>query len=105
MPILFGSGAVASEARSSLPAFAHVASPIPRCAGSMPAQSSIIQARRRIGFKALDVMDDVSTMDREKVGSESAALDDVSGTLWQKTVLTSCVLAGCLAVIAVLTIF
>jgi hypothetical protein len=50
-------------------------------------------------------MDDVSTMDREKVGSESANLGDVSGTFWHKTVLTSCVLAGCLAVIAVLTIF
>jgi hypothetical protein len=50
-------------------------------------------------------MDDVAKMDLVKVGSESEALGQVSGDLWQKTVLTSCVLAGCLALIMVLTIF
>jgi hypothetical protein len=56
-------------------------------------------------FKVAAVMDDVSRMDLVKVGSESEALGRVSGDLWQKTVLTSCVLAGCLALIMVLTIF
>lgn len=48
-------------------------------------------------------------MDLVKVGSESEALGDVLGevseALWQKTVWTSCVLAGCLVLITVLTIF
>jgi hypothetical protein len=50
-------------------------------------------------------MDDVSYMDPAKVGSESESLGHVSDALWQKTVVTSCVLAGCLALLAVLTIF
>jgi hypothetical protein len=57
------------------------------------------------GFKALAVTDDVSKMDLEKVGPGTETFGEVSDTLWRKTVLTSCVLAGCLAVIAVLTIF
>ncbi len=58
------------------------------------------------GFKAAALMDDVVKMDLAKVGSESeAALGHVTGTLWQRTVATSCVLAGCLALLAVLTIF
>jgi hypothetical protein len=44
-------------------------------------------------------------MDFVKVDSGTEILCQVSGTLWQKTVLTSCVLAGCLALIAVLAIF
>ena len=44
-------------------------------------------------------------MDLGKVGSESEALGHVSGTLWRNTVLTGCVLAGCLVLIALLTIF
>lgn len=50
-------------------------------------------------------MDDVSKMDLAKVGSESESLGHASGALWQKTVVTSCVLAACLALLAVLTIF
>jgi hypothetical protein len=57
------------------------------------------------GFKPLAVADDVSKMDLVKVDSSTEILDQVSGTIWQKTVLTSCVLAGCLALIAVLAIF
>ena len=50
-------------------------------------------------------MDDVAKMDLAKVGSESETSGYTSGSLWQKTVTTSCVLAGCLALLAVLTIF
>ncbi len=57
------------------------------------------------GFKTLAVLDDVSNMDLAKVGSESESLGHVSGALWQKTLVTSCVLAGCLALLAVLMIF
>ena len=32
-------------------------------------------------------------------------LDQVSGALWRRTLLTACVLAGCLAVLAALIIF
>lgn len=61
--------------------------------------------RLRNAFKASTVMDDVAKMDLAKVGSESETSGYTSGSLWQKTVTTSCVLAGCLALLAVLTIF
>ena len=57
------------------------------------------------GFKPMAVADDVAEMELEKVDSGTEILDQVSGTIWQKTVLTSCVLAGCLALIAVLATF
>ena len=44
-------------------------------------------------------------MDLVKVDSGTEMSDQISSTLWRKTVLTSCVLAGCLALIAVLVIF
>jgi hypothetical protein len=50
-------------------------------------------------------MDDVSNMDLVKVDSGTEILDQISSPLWRKTVLISCVLAGCLALIAVLAIF
>jgi hypothetical protein len=59
----------------------------------------------RNGFKTLSIKDDVSKMDLAKVDSRTETLGHGSDTLWQKTVLTSCVLAGCLALIAVLAIF
>jgi|GEM_PF-6555211 len=46
-----------------------------------------------------------SNMDLAKVDSGTETLDQASGALWRKTVLTSCVLAGCLALIAALAIF
>jgi hypothetical protein len=36
--------------------------------------------------------------------SETETLCQVSGQLWRKTVLTSCVLAGCLALLVLLTL-
>ena len=57
------------------------------------------------GFKALAVTDDVSEMDLVKIGSGTESFGQVSATPWQNTVLTSCVLTGCLALIAVLTLF
>ncbi|MGO8824025.1 MAG: hypothetical protein ACLQU9_02145 [Acidimicrobiales bacterium] len=44
-------------------------------------------------------------MDPVKVDSGAEVLSEFSSALWQKTVLTSFVLAGCLALIAVLAIF
>lgn len=43
-------------------------------------------------------------MNLAKAEAETESLGQVSDTLWRKTLLTSCVLAGCLALIAVLTI-
>jgi len=43
-------------------------------------------------------------MNLAKVEAETEGLGQVSGTLWHKTLLTSCVLVGCLALIAVLVI-
>lgn len=59
----------------------------------------------KIAFKPLAVADDVSRMDFVNADSGTEILDQVSDTMWQKAVLTSCVLAGCLALIAVLAIF
>jgi len=44
-------------------------------------------------------------MDLVKVDSGPEILGQVSGSPWRKTMLTSCVLAGCLALITVLAIF
>ena len=57
------------------------------------------------GFKPLAVADDVSKMELVHVDSGAEIADQVSATIWQKTVLTSCILAGCLALIALLAIF
>lgn len=43
-------------------------------------------------------------MNPAKMEAGTETLDQVSGALWHKTLLTSCVLAGCLALIAVLAI-
>ncbi len=43
-------------------------------------------------------------MDLVKADSGTEVLE-VSGTMWRKTVVTSCILAACLALIAVLAIF
>ena len=44
-------------------------------------------------------------MDLVKVDSGAEAASQVSRTIWRQTVLTSCVLAACLALIAVLVAF
>jgi hypothetical protein len=44
-------------------------------------------------------------MDHVKVDAAAEAASHVSSTIWRQTVLTSCVLAGCLALIAVLVAF
>jgi hypothetical protein len=43
-------------------------------------------------------------MDRTQVDPGTEIVSEVSSTLWRQTVLTSCVLAACLAVIAVLVL-
>jgi hypothetical protein len=44
-------------------------------------------------------------MDVVKVDSAADVASDVSRTFWRQTLLTSCVLAGCLALIVVLVAF
>jgi hypothetical protein len=44
-------------------------------------------------------------MDVVTVDSAAEVASDVSRTFWRHTVLTSCVLAGCLALIVVLVAF
>jgi hypothetical protein len=44
-------------------------------------------------------------MDLVKVDSGTEIASHVSRTFWRQTLLTSCVLAGCLALIAVLVTF
>jgi hypothetical protein len=44
-------------------------------------------------------------MDLVKVDSGAEIASDVSRTFWRQTLLTSCVLAGCLALIVVLVAF
>jgi hypothetical protein len=44
-------------------------------------------------------------MDVVKVDSGAEAASHVSSAIWRQTVLTSCVLAACLALIAVLVVF
>ena len=44
-------------------------------------------------------------MDLIKIDSGTEIVTQVSSRLWRQAVLTSCVLAGCLALIAVLVIF
>jgi hypothetical protein len=44
-------------------------------------------------------------MDVVKVDSGAEIARDVSRTFWRHTLLTSCVLAGCLALIVVLVVF
>jgi len=58
-----------------------------------------------MGFKPLVVADDVSNMDGVEVDPGAGDLGQVSGSLRLNAVLTGCVLAGCLAMIAVLAIF
>ncbi len=43
-------------------------------------------------------------MDHIEVDSGTEIVSQVTGTLWRQAVLTSCVLAGCLALIAVLAV-
>jgi hypothetical protein len=43
-------------------------------------------------------------MNLGEVEVRTQSLDRVSSALWRKTLLTSCVLAGCLALIAVLAL-
>jgi hypothetical protein len=44
-------------------------------------------------------------MDPVKVDAGTEAASQVSSAIWRSTVLTSCVLAACLALIAVLVVF
>jgi hypothetical protein len=44
-------------------------------------------------------------MDLAKVDPGADIASHVSRTFWRQTLLTSCVLAGCLALIAVLVVF
>jgi len=44
-------------------------------------------------------------MDLVKVDSDTEIVSRVSSRLWRQTVLTSCVLAACLALIVVLAVF
>jgi hypothetical protein len=44
-------------------------------------------------------------MDSTKTDARTESMSQVSGSLWRQAVLTSCVLAGCLALIAVLVVF
>jgi len=74
-------------------------------AGDRRITSAAANGGPKKGFKPLAVTDDVSNMDLVKVDSGTEILGQFSGTLWQKTVLTSFVLAGCLALIVVLAIF